>query len=80
MEVKLRKIGNAVGVILPKSVIDQANFHAGDTLDIHIDDNGVSLKRHNEDLKERILKGILASDKENVDFAESFIDLESESW
>jgi antitoxin component of MazEF toxin-antitoxin module len=80
MQVKVRKIGNAMGVILPKAVIAEAELHAGDALDIHIDSNGVSLTKQIGDLKDRILKGIIASDQENLEFSESFSDTESESW
>ena len=80
MELKLRKIGNAVGVIFPKTIITQTDFHAGDTLNVHINKNGVSLKKENNNLKENILKGILASDNENVDFSNSFNDTDNESW
>ena len=80
MQVKVRKIGNAMGVILPKAVIAEAELHAGDALDIHIDSNGVSLTKQIGDLKNRILKGIIASDQENLEFSESFSELESENW
>jgi antitoxin component of MazEF toxin-antitoxin module len=80
MQVKVRKIGNAMGVILPKAVIAEAELHAGDALDIHIDSNGVSLTKQIGDLKDRILNGIIASDQENLEFSESFSDTESESW
>ena len=40
IDAKLRQVGNAVGVILPKSVLEQENLHVGETVSI-----GVSKKR-----------------------------------
>ena len=32
LELKLRKIGNSVGVVLPKAALARLNSHAGDTI------------------------------------------------
>jgi putative addiction module antidote len=42
-ELKLRKIGNSVGVILPKQAMDKLNVQAGDTLAL-TDGTGGSLR------------------------------------
>ena len=41
--VKLRKIGNSLGVILPKEVADQLHVGEGDTLHLITDANGAHL-------------------------------------
>jgi len=77
MEIKVRKIGNAVGLIIPKVLAEKAEFRAGEALEISISKDGVTLQKKNNDLRQRILKGILASDQENGDFSKSFNDLVS---
>ncbi len=44
MHVTVRKIGNSEGVILPKEVLDRHNLHAGDTLELIDDKEGLTLK------------------------------------
>ena len=41
--VKLRKIGNSLGLILPKEVADQMRVAEGDTLHVVTDANGTHL-------------------------------------
>ena len=41
--VKLRKIGNSLGLILPKEVADQMHVAEGDTLHVVTDANGTHL-------------------------------------
>ena len=41
--VKLRKIGNSLGLILPKEVADQMHVAEGDTLYVVTDTNGTHL-------------------------------------
>lgn len=41
--VKLRKIGNSLGLILPKEVADQMHVSEGDTLHVVTDANGAHL-------------------------------------
>jgi len=41
--VKLRKIGNSLGLILPKEVADQMHVSEGDTLHVVTDVNGAHL-------------------------------------
>jgi putative addiction module antidote len=52
MNVTLRKIGNSEGFILPKEVLDRHNLHAGDTLRLIEEDNGLKLLRSSENPEE----------------------------
>ena len=47
MTVKLRKIGNSLGVILPKEVAEQMRLSEGDTLHIIPDADGARLTPFN---------------------------------
>ena len=42
-KLKIRKIGNSLGVLLPKDVIDQLKVKEGDTLDVVPTETGVTL-------------------------------------
>jgi len=42
-KVKLSKIGNSSGVILPKEVIDKLNLSQGDELNITVSHHGIEL-------------------------------------
>ena len=80
MEVKLRKIGNAMGVIFPKEIMEQAKAHAGDRYSIFINNSDIQLHKYQEDLSNRIIAGIKASEKDDVEFSDSFFELGSEQW
>ncbi|MDZ7771727.1 MAG: AbrB/MazE/SpoVT family DNA-binding domain-containing protein [Balneolaceae bacterium] len=43
METKIRKIGNSLGVTLPKQLIDELHLKEGDTLTIETQDGNVKL-------------------------------------
>ena len=58
MHVTVRKIGNSEGVILPKEVLDRHNLHAGDTLELIDDKEGLTLKP-TDALFERQMKAAL---------------------
>lgn len=80
MDIKVRNIGNAVGLILPKSVSSDMGFHAGDVVTIMVRDHVLNVHKKTDDIKDRILQGIRASEKENLEFSESFSDMKSEQW
>ncbi len=40
---KIRKIGNSLGVVLPKDVLDKLNVKEGDTLDVMPTASGLTL-------------------------------------
>ncbi len=48
-EAKLRKIGNSLGVIIPKELIDDLHFHQGDSISICIPASDI--KTRNERIK-----------------------------
>ena len=52
MNVTIRKIGNSVGVILPKEVLDRRNLHAGDTLTLIEEGDDLTLRRASDDPEE----------------------------
>lgn len=43
MEAKIRKIGNSLGVLLPKQLIEELHLKAGDKLSIEKTDKGIEL-------------------------------------
>ena len=80
MEAKIRNIGNALGIILPKNITKLLNLHADEAIELNVEDDRLLISRKNQSLKENLLLGIKASEKDNIDFAESFNELESETW
>ena len=80
MEVKIRNIGNALGIILPKNLTTSINLHADDAVELNVEDDRLIITRKVESLKDNMLLGIQASQEENLEFAESFDELESERW
>jgi putative addiction module antidote len=49
-KLKLRKIGNSLGVVLPKEVLDQLKVKEGDTLDVVPTETGVKLSISDEEV------------------------------
>ena len=47
-KLKIRKIGNSLGVVLPKEVLDQLKVKEGDTLDVVPTETGVKLSISDE--------------------------------
>lgn len=47
---KIRKIGNSLGVVLPKDVLDQLKVKEGDTLDVVPTASGVTLSVSDEEV------------------------------
>ena len=80
MEVRIRNIGNALGIILPKNLTSSINLHADDAVELNVEDNRLIITRKMESFKDNLLIGIQASQEENLEFAESFDELESETW
>jgi putative addiction module antidote len=48
MNLTVRKIGNSEGVILPKEVLDRHNLKAGDTLQVTVSNDGITLRPTDE--------------------------------
>jgi len=80
VEVKIRSIGNALGIIIPKHLTSLISLHADDAVELNVEDDRLIITRKIESLKENLLLGIQASQAENLEFAESFDELESERW
>ncbi len=80
MEIKVRNIGNSIGLILPKAVSSRMDFHVGDVVTVEVHSDIMNIHKKSEDLKNRILRGIKASEKENLKFVESFASMKSEQW
>ena len=80
MEVKIRNIGNALGIIFPKNLTSLINLHADDAVELAVEDDRLIITRKMESLKDNLLLGIQANQEENLEFSESFDELESETW
>ena len=80
MEVKIRSIGNSLGIIFPKQIMEIMNLHAEDVIEMDIDREKKRLivERKKQSLKENLLEGINASQEENLAFANDFDELEGE--
>jgi putative addiction module antidote len=50
-QLKLIKIGNSTGVILPKELLDQLDLAVGDSLSVHNTTNGITLAARSEDFE-----------------------------
>jgi putative addiction module antidote len=51
---KLIKIGNSTGVILPKEVLAKLGVEPGDSLDVSDTPNGLHLQRHDQGFAEQM--------------------------
>jgi putative addiction module antidote len=54
MNVTLRKIGNSVGVIIPKEMLDRLGLKEGDELSIEAKDGGMVFKPTDEEFARQI--------------------------
>lgn len=51
---KVRRIGNSLGVVLPKDVLAKLKVGEGDELTVSETPSGVTLQRHDTELQEQI--------------------------
>lgn len=51
MPLKLTKIGNSTGVILPKELLAKLQVELGDSLTVVDNDRGIELRRHEGDFE-----------------------------
>jgi putative addiction module antidote len=51
---KLRKIGNSVGVVLPKDVLARLRVAEGDKLFVHDTPDGIKLSAHDAEFEEQM--------------------------
>ncbi len=54
MNVTLRKIGNSLGVIIPKEMLDRLGMKEGDVLDLESDEKTLHLKNLDEDFQRQM--------------------------
>jgi antitoxin component of MazEF toxin-antitoxin module len=80
MEVKIRNIGNSMGIIFPQQITKIMNFHVEDVIELDVDTERklLIMERKKQSLKENLLEGILASQEDNLSFANDFDELEGE--
>ncbi|MBO6572717.1 MAG: AbrB/MazE/SpoVT family DNA-binding domain-containing protein [Balneola sp.] len=52
METKVRKVGNSLGLTLPKNVVEELHLKDGDTLSIETKDGNLNLKPVNVEFEE----------------------------
>jgi putative addiction module antidote len=52
METKVRKVGNSLGLTLPKNVVEELHLKEGDTLSIETKDGNLNLKPINVEFEE----------------------------
>lgn len=71
MDLKLRKIGNSLGLILPKEVITNLHLKNGDHLELIEDKDQITLKAKNEEFSE----WAEAYRNANVDFKDALKEL-----
>ena len=48
LSLKLVKVGNSTGMVLPKEVLARLGVGPGDTLNASVDDNGVTITRSDD--------------------------------
>jgi putative addiction module antidote len=53
-KVKLTTVGNSVGVILPREVIDQLNIEKGDILDLTVTSEGIQLTPYDAEFGKKL--------------------------
>ena len=71
MEAKIRKVGNSLGIILPKQLIDELELKSGDKLNIEQKDTGMELKVVDKEFEE----WAEAYRQANTDYREVLIEL-----
>lgn len=54
MKVKVRKIGNAEGVIIPRALLRKLGWKAGDQLELSATDDVISLRALDPDLERQL--------------------------
>jgi antitoxin component of MazEF toxin-antitoxin module len=54
---KLRRIGNSTGVILPRDILAEANLDAGDSVTVTVRGNAIEITRASTDYAEAMALG-----------------------
>ena len=66
MNVTIRKIGNSVGIIIPKDVLDRLGLKAGDSLELTQEAGKIQLAPQNADLADQLKAARLGMEKYKV--------------
>ncbi|RUM21169.1 AbrB/MazE/SpoVT family DNA-binding domain-containing protein [Rhizobium vallis] len=66
MNVTIRKIGNSEGIIIPKETLDRLGLKTGDSLELHLENGGITLKPVDEDLSRQLEAARYFMDKYKV--------------
>ncbi|MDV4158726.1 MULTISPECIES: AbrB/MazE/SpoVT family DNA-binding domain-containing protein [Rhizobium] len=66
MNVTIRKIGNSEGIIIPKETLDRLGLKTGDSLELQIENGGITLKPADEDLSHQLEAARYFMDKYKV--------------
>jgi putative addiction module antidote len=53
-KLKLIKIGNSTGVVLPKELLERIGLAQGDSVSVSADDDGLMLKPHDAEFAEQM--------------------------
>ena len=54
MNITVRRIGNSLGVVLPKDLLDHYGIKEGDTVDVERGERAIELRPRNADLSEQL--------------------------
>jgi putative addiction module antidote len=66
MKVKIRKIGNSEGIIIPKEMLDRLGVQMGDEVTIVLQDDGLRIVPQSVDLNKQLEAAREAMDKYRV--------------
>ena len=66
MNVTIRKIGNSVGIIIPKEILDRMGLKAGDELTLKEGRGQIELVPQNADLAEQLKAARMGMEKYRV--------------
>ncbi|EJT07234.1 AbrB/MazE/SpoVT family DNA-binding domain-containing protein [Rhizobium sp. CCGE 510] len=66
MNVTIRKIGNSEGIIISKEVLDRLGLKTGDSLEMQVENGGITLKPTDEDLSRQLETARYFMDKYKV--------------
>jgi putative addiction module antidote len=66
MNIMLRKIGNSVGVIIPKETLDRFGLKEGDELGLEARDGGIFLKPTDEEFARQVEIGRAFMDRYKI--------------
>jgi putative addiction module antidote len=66
MNITVRRIGNSLGVILPKELLDHYGIKEGDAVDVARGEKAIELRPQNADLAEQLKAARIGMEKYRV--------------